>query len=311
MVSTLTKKQFKHGVLFYHEHTGIKDIYRGLGDVATSLTTFCRHLSIQLSENEGDIITFCQKIKDKRYSDDVDIIFILGGDGTVNELVNGIMKSELNLPIGIIPGGTFNDFVKTLNLNPRHKMASQQLMNAELRPYDVMKINDEYALNFVGLGLIVQNAENVQSNQKELLGKFSYVFSTLKTVSNPQIYDYHLIADEKEYSGETSMILIANGQHVGGNRIPLEDLSPNDGNMNIFVFENHNFSIINDFFKVKDSMNWNEISDSITHISCKDVYLKTDPDARLDIDGEIQYNTPIEVKVLKERVKLLYLDMEE
>ena len=42
------------------------------------------------------------KIKDKRYSDDVDIIFILGGDGTVNELVNGIMKSELNLPIGII-----------------------------------------------------------------------------------------------------------------------------------------------------------------------------------------------------------------
>ncbi|MEJ7457933.1 acylglycerol kinase family protein, partial [Staphylococcus saprophyticus] len=87
----MTKKQFKHGVLFYHEHTGIKDIYRGLGDVATSLTTFCRHLSIQLSENEGDIITFCQKIKDKRYSDDVDIIFILGGDGTVNELVNGIM----------------------------------------------------------------------------------------------------------------------------------------------------------------------------------------------------------------------------
>ncbi|MDN6838645.1 MAG: lipid kinase, partial [Staphylococcus equorum] len=51
MVNKLTQSKFKHGVLFYHEHSGIKDIYRGLGDVASSLTTFCKHLSIQLSEN--------------------------------------------------------------------------------------------------------------------------------------------------------------------------------------------------------------------------------------------------------------------
>lgn len=61
MVNKLTQSKFKHGVLFYHEHSGIKDIYNGLGDVASSLTTFCKHLSIQLSENEGDIITYCKK----------------------------------------------------------------------------------------------------------------------------------------------------------------------------------------------------------------------------------------------------------
>ena len=43
---------------------------------------------------------------------DVDILFILGGDGTVNELINGVMAHNLQLPIGILPGGTFNDFTK-------------------------------------------------------------------------------------------------------------------------------------------------------------------------------------------------------
>ena len=52
-------------VFFYHEHSGLKDIYEGLGEVTKSLTTMCKHLSIQLSENEGDIIKYCERIKIK------------------------------------------------------------------------------------------------------------------------------------------------------------------------------------------------------------------------------------------------------
>ncbi|MDW4255370.1 diacylglycerol kinase family lipid kinase [Staphylococcus saprophyticus] len=303
----MTKKQFKHGVLFYHEHTGIKDIYRGLGDVATSLTTFCKHLSIQLSENEGDIITFCQQIKDKRYSDDVDIIFILGGDGTVNELVNGIMKSELDLPIGIIPGGTFNDFVKTLNLNPRHKMASQQLMNAELRPYDVMKINDEYALNFVGLGLIVQNAENVQNGNKDIFGKLSYVGSTVKTLLNPEHFDYKISVDDQTVDGNTSMLVVANGPFIGGSRIPLTDLSPNDGYLNTFIFKEQSSSVLNDVFKQRDSMNWNKMTEGIKHLPAKKITIETDPQMKVDIDGEINLKTPLEIEVIPNAIQILTL----
>ena len=103
----------------------------------------------------------------------------MGGDGTVNELINGVMKYDLDLPIGIIPGGTFNDFTKTLNLN-RLQKASEQLLSSHIESYDVMKVNDNYVLNFVGLGLIVQNAENVQEGRKDIFGKLSYVGSTVK-----------------------------------------------------------------------------------------------------------------------------------
>ncbi|MGO1758974.1 MAG: diacylglycerol/lipid kinase family protein [Mammaliicoccus vitulinus] len=302
-------QHFHKGILFYHKAAGQGNIYKELGQVTENLTQLCDDLTIKLSKEEGQIKSYCKEIAENNHVSSFDIFFILGGDGTLNELINGVVENNLQIPIGVLPGGTFNDFTKTLNLSQKPMQASQDLLNSQIKSFDVLDVNGTYALNFAGIGLMVQNAENVESNQKELFGKFSYVFSTIKTVSNPEIYNYRLIADGKEYSGETSMILVANGQNVGGSKIPLEDLSPNDGKMNIFIFDRQNFSIINDFFKVKDSMNWNEISESITHISCESASLETDPHAKLDIDGEILFETPVDIKLLKDQVKLLYLDI--
>ncbi len=220
------ENKYNHGVLFYHEHSGLKDIYEGLGEVTKSLSSMCKHLSIQLSENEGDIIKYCEAIKNDKYGSEIDILFILGGDGTVNELVNGVMQHDLHLPVGIIPGGTFNDFTKTLNLDPNFKNASSQLLSAQVGSYDVMKVNDTYVLNFVGFGLIVQNAENVQEGSKDVFGKLSYIGSTVKTLMNPSKFDFELNIDGRKETGNTSMLLIANGPNIGGGRVPLTDLSP-------------------------------------------------------------------------------------
>lgn len=299
------ENKYTHGVLFYHEHSGLKNINQGIGEVTTALSSICKHLSIQLSENEGDIIKYCQEIKTKNYAKDVDILFILGGDGTVNELINGVMSHDLQLPIGILPGGTFNDFTKTLNIAPNHKQASEQMISAQVGTYDVIKINNQYALNFVGLGLIVQNAENVQDGSKDIFGKLSYIGSTVKTLLNPTQFNYQLSIDDKTYSGETTMILTANGPFIGGNRIPLTDLSPQDGELNTFIFNEQSFSILNDIFKKRDSMNWNEITQGIEHIPGKKISLTTDPAMKVDIDGEISLETPIDIEVIPNAIQLL------
>ncbi|EMM7328918.1 diacylglycerol kinase family lipid kinase [Staphylococcus aureus] len=299
------ENKYTHGVLFYHEHSGLKNINQGIGEVTTALSSICKHLSIQLSENEGDIIKYCQEIKTKNYAKDVDILFILGGDGTVNELINGVMSHDLQLPIGILPGGTFNDFTKTLNIAPNHKQASEQMISAQVGTYDVIKINNQYALNFVGLGLIVQNAENVQDGSKDIFGKLSYIGSTVKTLLNPTQFNYQLSIDDKTYSGETTMILTANGPFIGGSLIPLTDLSPQDGELNTFIFNEQSFSILNDIFKKRDSMNWNEITQGIEHIPGKKISLTTDPAMKVDIDGEISLETPIDIEVIPNAIQLL------
>ncbi|CCE58526.1 diacylglycerol/lipid kinase family protein [Staphylococcus argenteus] len=299
------ENKYHHGVLFYHEHSGLKNINQGIGEVTTALSSICKHLSIQLSENEGDIIKYCQEIKAKDYASDVDILFILGGDGTVNELINGVMTYDLQLPIGILPGGTFNDFTKTLNIAPNHKQTSEQMISAQIGTYDVIKVNQQYALNFVGLGLIVQNAENVQDGSKDIFGKLSYIGSTVKTLLNPTQFNYQLSVDNQSYTGETSMILTANGLFIGGSKIPLTDLSPQDGELNTFIFNDQSFSILNDIFKKRDSMNWNEITQGIEHIPGKHITLTTDPVMKVDIDGEISLETPLDIEVMPNAIQLL------
>ena len=299
------ENKYNHGVLFYHEHSGLKDIYEGLGEVTKSLSSMCKHLSIQLSENEGDIIKYCESIKNDKYGSEIDILFILGGDGTVNELVNGVMQHDLQLPVGIIPGGTFNDFTKTLNLDSNFKNASSQLLSAQVGSYDVMKVNDTYVLNFVGLGLIVQNAENVQEGSKDVFGKLSYIGSTVKTLMNPSKFDFELNIDGRKETGNTSMLLIANGPNIGGGRVPLTDLSPQDGKVDTFIFDDQSFSILNDIFKKRDSMNWNEITEGIDHIPGQHITLSTEPNMKVDIDGEISLETPIEIEVLPKAIQLL------
>ncbi|BAW91468.1 diacylglycerol kinase family lipid kinase [Staphylococcus capitis] len=299
------ENKYNHGVLFYHEHSGLKDIYEGLGEVTKSLSSMCKHLSIQLSENEGDIIKYCESIKNDKYGSEIDILFILGGDGTVNELVNGVMQHDLQLPVGIIPGGTFNDFTKTLNLDSNFKNASSQLLSAQVGSYDVMKVNDTFVLNFVGLGLIVQNAENVQEGSKDVFGKLSYIGSTVKTLMNPSKFNFKLNVDGREETGNTSMLLIANGPNIGGGRVPLTDLSPQDGKVDTFIFDDQSFSILNDIFKKRDSMNWNEITEGIDHLPGQHISLSTEPNMKVDIDGEISLETPIEIEVLPKAIQLL------
>ena len=299
------ENKYNHGVLFYHEHSGLKDIYEGLGEVTKSLSSMCKHLSIQLSENEGDIIKYCESIKNDKYGSEIDILFILGGDGTVNELVNGVMQHDLQLPVGIIPGGTFNDFTKTLNLDSNFKNASSQLLSAQVGSYDVMKVNDTFVLNFVGLGLIVQNAENVQEGSKDVFGKLSYIGSTVKTLMNPSKFNFKLNVDGREETGNTSMLLIANGPNIGGGRVPLTDLSPQYGKVDTFIFDDQSFSILNDIFKKRDSMNWNEITEGIDHIPGQHISLSTEPNMKVDIDGEISLETPIEIEVLPKAIQLL------
>ena len=126
---------------------------------------------------------------------------------------------------------------------------------------------------------------------------------------NPEHFDYTLTVDDKEYKGNTSMLVIANGPNIGGSRIPLTDLSPQDGKLNSFIFEQQSFSILNDIFKKRDSMNWNEITEGINHIPGSHITLRTEPNMKVDIDGEINLETPITIDVLPKAINILTFRM--
>ncbi|TDM03653.1 diacylglycerol/lipid kinase family protein [Macrococcus carouselicus] len=291
---------FNKGILFYHEAAGQGDVHQALGEVTTNVLKMCKQLTIYRSDAKGDIKTYCQTLKDENY----DILFILGGDGTVHELINGVIAADLNLPIGILPGGTFNDFAKTLNLPPTPREASEVLLDSHVRHIDVMKANDRYVLNFVGMGLIVENSEAVVDKSKSKLGKFSYLFSTLKTVADPTFFDYDLTIDGQNQTGNASMIVVANGQFVGGNRIPLTELRADDGLMQIFIFKEAGLKLFTEMIKEKSIDNWNAISKNVEHLSGKHITISTKDEMDIDVDGEVDLTTPVTIEILNKRLRL-------
>ena len=293
-------KNYQHALLFYHTKSGQTEIHDTLGQATAYLSQFCQTLTLHQTMQAGDIEKHCSQL-----SADIDLLISLGGDGTANELINGVVKNELDIALAILPGGTFNDFTRTLQLAPNVATAAEQLTTAQEIYYDVLKINEHYALNFVGLGFMVQNAENVDADAKSAIGKFSYVLSTLKTLGEENDFTYNLTVDGKTYEGETFMMMIASGLFIGGNRLPLTDLSPNDGVLNAFIFNTKTLGTLRDFFTPKDSFDWGELGQNITVLSGKHFTVTTTPPQTLDIDGEIMLETPIEVSVLPKRVRIL------
>lgn len=291
---------YNNGILFYHDKAGQGDVHEIIGEVTKPLSKMIHHLTVYRSLEQGEIYQLLTETKQQ-----YDIYLILGGDGTVHELINGIIDGGHDKPIAILPGGTFNDFTKTLHLNPNPVRAAEQLLDAEILTYDVLKTNERYALNFSGMGLMVENSLGVNPEVKSKLGKFSYLFSAIKNVTNPKFFDYEIQVDGEYYSGTSSMIVIANGQYVGGNRIPLSELSPSDGILNVFIFKDSGFKTFTDMIGKKSEVNWNEISQSIEHISGKEVHVETKDTIDVDVDGEIDLETPLHVEVIPGKLKIL------
>ncbi|WP_414054154.1 diacylglycerol/lipid kinase family protein [Macrococcus equi] len=293
-------QKFKTGILFYHDHAGQGDVHEIIGEVSKSLSRFIDQLTIYRSTEQGEIYDYL-----KHAETHFEICLILGGDGTVHELINGIIDGGHHVPIGILPGGTFNDFTKTLNLHPNPMRAAEQLLSAEVKYYDVLKTNERYALNFAGLGLIVDNSNSINPETKSKIGKFSYLLTTLKNVTHPTFFKYELDIDGENYSGDSSMIIIANGEYVGGNKIPLVELSPNDGKLNVFIFKESGLKLFTEMLSMKSEINWNDISQNIEHHSGETVKLTTDQSMDVDVDGEIDLTTPLTVSIIPSKLKIL------
>ncbi|MGK0553180.1 diacylglycerol/lipid kinase family protein [Macrococcus capreoli] len=293
-------QKFKSGILFYHEKAGQGDVHQIIGEVSKHLTQLIDQLTLYRSTKQGEIYDYLTHNETQ-----FDIYLIMGGDGTVHELMNGMIDGNHHVPIGILPGGTFNDFTKTLQLNPNPVKAAQQLLAAEVKYYDVMKTNDRYALNFAGLGLIVENSNSVNPDTKSKIGKFSYLFSTIKNVTNPTFFKYHVDVDGQTHEGESSMIIVANGAFVGGNKIPLIELSPNDGKLNVFIFKESGLKLFTEMIAMKSEINWNEISQNIEHIAGEQIKITTDETMDVDVDGEIDLSTPLHVSIVPSQLKIL------
>lgn len=173
----------------------------------------------------------------KNNGEKYDVILALGGDGTVNETVNGIMLLEKKPRLAIMPFGTCNDIARSLGLKSVNK-ALKMIENDSYRHQNVFKVNDSYFVYGLATGGVSNISYRVARGQKKYLGKNAYYLNTIKAVfeKNPKI---DLIIDGgKRHIEDTFYLMLAlNTRYLAGVRLKGGKKNYNDSKLHVVLFK--------------------------------------------------------------------------
>lgn len=177
------------------------------------------------TQGEGDATSFCKQACRERY----DSVFAMGGDGTVNEAINGLAEQPYIPKFGFFPLGTVNDLARALHLSMEPLEAIEEFDPNRLVDLDVGRINDRYFMNVVAIGVLPEAINDVESEDKTKLGKFAYYLSAVKNVISMETFPFRVSLDGAEENIETSTILIGLTNSIGGFETIFPEANVNDG----------------------------------------------------------------------------------
>lgn len=198
------------------------------------------NFKVCITSRQGEAVELAQRAADNG----AELIVSVGGDGTVNEIVNGIMKSKNDPPLGIIPLGWANDFIKSTDIPSDIIEACKILVRGKIKEIDVGIINEKiYFANICGVGFdaeVAQLANQMKSKHPNLriLSAFVYVFSTVKKLLSPFSYhDVKIKFDGQEIHSKILFIAISNGKFYGGRFKITPEAILDDGLLEVCVVE--------------------------------------------------------------------------
>lgn len=143
-----------------------------------------------------------------------DIVIAAGGDGTVNEVINGLVGTQTAL--GALPIGTVNVWVRELGLPLQPRAAAQALLNTQPKAIDVGKAGDRYFLLMAGIGFDAAVTAEVRTEEKRRLGALAYVFHALDLSRRFRGIRTRIVIDGKPLRTNALMVVVGNSQLYGG-----------------------------------------------------------------------------------------------
>ena len=239
-----------------------------------------------------------------------DRIIVAGGDGSIHEAVNGIMRAERSARLGVIPTGTGNDFAKacTIPLDWEHAtrlLADRLSVDATSRRIDIGRMNDRYFANGAGIGFdakVTQVARSYRWRVGDLVYLLAIFRCMLDGIATP---DMTIVSDELQWSGPVTLANISNGAWVGGmfHIAPMADNS--DGMLELLiagpVSRLRMTSLLPKLIRGKH-MSEPEIS----HVSSRRIRIDASAPVPSHLDGEVQsLATSFDIAVLPEALDLL------
>ena len=230
-------------------------------------------------------------------------ILIAGGDGTIDTVVNAMKKRGIEIPIGIIPVGTANDFAKHLGMPQDAGVCVEQILDSYAVGVDLGKVNDNYFVNVLSTGLFTDVSQKTDTNLKNTIGKLAYYLKGLEELPNFRKLDVKITANGKVFNEPIYLMLVFNGQTAGNFKLATK-AKVQDGLLDIVIFKAcHIPELIPMFIKV---LKGEHLEDSrIEYIRTDELLIESDEEIVTDIDGERGPDFPLRVQCIKDGIQVL------
>lgn len=289
-------------LLIMNPVAGVKKSNKHLTDI---LTVFCEagyECQVQMTKPDfgADEIA-------KRYAFNKDLVVCIGGDGTFNEMVSGIVKCKYTPNIGYIPSGSTNDFATGLGISQSPLTAAKDILTGSAVTIDTGLFNNRLFTYTSSFGVFTKSSYSTPRDLKNTFGYLAYVLEGAKELTSVPII--HMKAETKDTCVEGDYIFgaVCNSKRIGGGFVKFDEhvVNMNDGLFEVLLIK-YPKNPVEATQTLFDLQNSRFSSHFFEFFSANEVKFTTNDDVDWTIDGEYQKGAPeIVVKNLKSSISLI------
>ncbi len=233
-----------------------------------------------------------------------DGLLVAGGDGTVHEIVNLMMKGNLDLPLGIIGSGTSNDFATYLGVNTDLEAYLDTIAAGRTRRVDLGLMDGTYFINVASGGAMACIAHEVNARIKNSLGKMAYYLKGIGELPKFRYFPLKIEADGTHYELETFLFVIINSPVVGSMKNVANGVAVDDGKLDLLSIGKCSIpklmSITADLIAGKPVSE----REDVLHVQAKHFHIESGIPVESDIDGECGPMLPLTIETVPRAVAI-------
>lgn len=279
----------KRARIIYNPTSGREIFKKHLPEVLQKLEVAGYETSCHATTGAGDATAAARIAVERKY----DLVVAAGGDGTINEVVNGLAEQEYRPKLGIIPSGTTNDFARALQIPRDIEAAADIIAKGETIPVDIGRMNDKYFINIGGGGRITELTYEVPSKLKTVLGQLAYYLKGIEMLPSFRATELSIEYDGKLFEGEALLFLVGLTNSVGGFEKLAPNSSINDGMFSLLILKKTNLA---DFVRIATlALRGEHIHDPhVIYTQANRIKVHSEEKVQLNLDGEFGGMLPAE-----------------
>lgn len=280
----------------------------GTYDCSERIHQLCRERGldyrIRVSKKPGDLTAYAREAAQRA---EAVRIYACGGDGTLNEVVNGLAGCE-NAAVTHYPIGTGNDFVKIFSAPSKFRDLPALLDDPEESRFDLISCGGRMAVNICSMGLDARiGTETARYKRLPLLsGPGAYLASAAVNFIRGIHAPYTVEVDGQRFTGERTMICICSGRWYGGGFNPVPEAEPDDGLLDVLLVEPVTRLEVAKLIGLYKAGRYKELPQWVRHFRTAAVRVISEKPSVVNLDGEAAWETDVTFRALPRALRFFY-----